>query len=470
MSAKFTKEQLKFIKHKSSDSVILTATAGSGKTSSATGRLVWLLEQGVKPSKIIFFSFTNDAVNELKSRIKNPKVNITTIHSFCMTALGKSRKFKKIADFHHFINWYKGKCAPGPKARVDEKILFKRRLARLEEQPEYFSSQISKYKMLLQDNVKSRLPDYYIEYCKFLKTTGSRDFTDMLVETYRLSDSKYWDDEVYKKYDYVFVDEYQDTSALQMKILLKMKAKTYHLIGDRNQSIYSFTGSNCLMIEKLLKEERQTVEYSLSMNFRSDTNIVEHSNNYSSLKAVANSKDEGSVNLRLIEEKELLGMIKEKDVVMLVRTNAVIRKLEEKFLLDKIPMRYHNIFSEDELNIIRTKKGVTPQLNRKLKRILPKFGKASELISFIDEHAEKKTFITTIHKSKGREFPTCVVINSLSPHVIDYNGLELDDKELKNLSFDPGNPDDEEAKNVHYVAITRPKNELYFMIIDDTNE
>jgi superfamily I DNA/RNA helicase len=224
------------------------------------------------------------------------------------------------------------------------------------------------------------------------------------------------------------------------------------------------------MIEKLLKEERQTVEYSLSMNFRSDTNIVEHSNNYSSLKAVANSKDEGSVNLRLIEEKELLGMIKEKDVVMLVRTNAVIRKLEEKFLLDKIPMRYHNIFSEDELNIIRTKKGVTPQLNRKLKRILPKFGKASELISFIDEHAEKKTFITTIHKSKGREFPTCVVINSLSPHVIDYNGLELDDKELKNLSFDPGNPDDEEAKNVHYVAITRPKNELYFMIIDDTNE
>ncbi len=194
MSAKFTKEQLKFIKHPGTESVILTATAGSGKTASAAGRLVWLLEQGVRPEKIIFFSFTNDAVEELRNRIKNERVNITTIHSFCLTALAKSKKFKKIADFHHFINWYKKKANPGPKARADEKILFNRRCSKLEEQHEYYSSQISKYKMLLQDNVKGRLPDFYIDYCKFLKSTGSRDFTDMLIETYRLTDSNFWDE------------------------------------------------------------------------------------------------------------------------------------------------------------------------------------------------------------------------------------------------------------------------------------
>ena len=467
MTAKFTKEQLKFIKHPGSESVILTATAGSGKTASAAGRLVWLLEQGVRPEKIIFFSFTNDAVEELRHRIKNDRVNITTIHSFCLTALAKSKKFKTIADFHHFINWYKKKANPGPKARADEKILFNRRCSKLEEQHEYYSSQISKYKMLLQDNIKGRLPDFYIDYCKFLKSTGSRDFTDMLIETYRLSDSNFWDDEMYKRYDYVFVDEYQDTSSLQLKILLKLKAKTYHLIGDRNQSIYSFTGSNCLAIEKLLKEEKPTLEYSLSKNFRSDMNIVEHSNNYSSLKAVANSEKPGNVWLKLIEENDVLDMMKEKDVVLLVRTNSVIRQLEERFLIKKIPMRYHNIFTNDELQIIRDKKGVTPQLNRKLKRILPEFGRGSELIKFIDENSDNKTFITTIHKSKGREFPTCVIVNSLSPDIIKYNGLELDDKELKSLSFNPEDPEDNEAKNVHYVAITRPKHELYFMMYDE---
>ena len=130
-------------------------------------------------------------------------------------------------------------------------------------------------------------------------------------------------------------------------------------------------------------------------------------------------------------------------------------------------MRYHNIFTNDELQIIRDKKGVTPQLNRKLKRILPEFGRGSELIKFIDENSDNKTFITTIHKSKGREFPTCVIVNSLSPDIIKYNGLELDDKELKSLSFNPEDPEDNEAKNVHYVAITRPKHELYFMMYDE---
>jgi superfamily I DNA/RNA helicase len=465
----FTKEQLKFIKHKGPESVILTATAGSGKTASATGRLVWLLEQGVRPDRIIFFSFTNDAVNELRNRIKNDRVNITTIHSFCLSALARCKKFKKTADFHHFINWYKAKAGPGNKARMDEKIDFKRRAERLESDPEYYSSQISKYKMLLLENTKSRLPDYYIEYCKFLKSTGSRDFTDMLSETLRLTDSNMWDDNFYKKYDYVFVDEYQDTSSLQMKILLRLKAKMYHLIGDRNQSIYGFTGSSCEMIEKLLKSEKTTVEYSLSKNFRSDYSIVQHSNNYSDLEAVAHSESPGKVNFNLIDENEVIKMIKsKKDVVLLVRTNSVIRQLEEKFLVKKVPIRYQNIFTEDELEIIRKKSGVTPQLNRKLKRILPEFGKASDLIKFIDDNNQSRSFITTIHKSKGREFPTCVVVNSISPEVISYNSLELDDKEFKKLSFNPDSPEDIEAKNVHYVAVTRPKNELFFMLYDES--
>ena len=161
-------------------------------------------------------------------------------------------------------------------------------------------------------------------------------------------------------------------------------------------------------------------------------------------------------------------MIKQgNDVVLLARTNQVIRQIEEKFLLKKIPIRYLNIFSKDEIEIIRKRTGVTPQLNSKLKRILPNFGKPSELLTFLDENSTSGSFITTIHKSKGREFPRCVVVNCLSPEIIEYNSLDLDKKELKAISFDPADIDDEEAKNVHYVAVTRPKNELYFMIYNE---
>jgi superfamily I DNA/RNA helicase len=462
----FTPEQIKFIKHNGPESILLTATAGSGKTSCATGRLIWLLNRKVRPEKIIFFSFTNDAVDELRSRINNDKVEITTIHSFCLSALARSGKFKNIADFHGFIRWFKKKHKPKTSAKWEEITRFNRMVEKLEEEPEYYASQISKFKIMQAENTKGRMPDFFIAYTNFLKATNSRDFVDMLIEVHRMKDGKYWENNYQHKYDYVFVDEYQDTSSMQMRILLALKAKIYHLIGDRNQSIYGFTGSNCSMIEKLLKQAKPTVDYSLSTNFRSDIDIVNNSNHFSDLKAIPNSKLKGKVDFKILSENELFKMMGEKEVVILARTNKVIRDLELKFLIKKIPMRYFNLFTEDELEIIKKKKAVTPKLNRKLKKILPKIGRADDMVKFIEENEDSKTFVTSIHKSKGREFPVCVVVNSISPHILEKNGIELDAKELKKVSFDMGDPEDQEALNVHYVAVTRAKNELYFMIYD----
>ena len=120
----FTKEQLAFIKHKGDESVILSATAGSGKTASATGRLIWLLNQGVNPKKIIYFSFTNDAVDELRSRINNDDIEITTIHSFCARVLGKCKKFKPLVETAMFPNWYKKKYKPKKKTPIEQKIYY----------------------------------------------------------------------------------------------------------------------------------------------------------------------------------------------------------------------------------------------------------------------------------------------------------------------------------------------------------
>ena len=93
-----TGEQLAFIqspiKGVEAKSIILSAVAGSGKTSCAVARLKFLLENGVDPSKIIFFSFTVAAVEELKSRVQNEKIKITTIHAFCVHLLSRMKKMK----------------------------------------------------------------------------------------------------------------------------------------------------------------------------------------------------------------------------------------------------------------------------------------------------------------------------------------------------------------------------------------
>ena len=89
------------------------------------------------------------------------------------------------------------------------------------------------------------------------------------------------------------------------------------------------------------------------------------------------------------------------------------------------------------------------------------------MVEFISEHVESKSFVTSIHKSKGREYPNVVIVNSLSPEVLKHNGITLETKELKRMSFDPEDIEDRESKNIHYVAVTRPKDELYYMMVDE---
>jgi len=103
-----TEEQKQFVEYpKKGSSIILVATAGSGKTYSCVQRLKYLLSQGVDPSKIIFFSFTKSAVGELKERIGNNDIKITTIHSFALHILKSIGKDRKIVSFYDFIDWFK---------------------------------------------------------------------------------------------------------------------------------------------------------------------------------------------------------------------------------------------------------------------------------------------------------------------------------------------------------------------------
>lgn len=461
----YTTEQLAFINYEGDSSVILSATAGSGKTHSTVGKLNKMVEDGVDPRRIVFFSFTNDAVNELRSRIKHD-VKITTIHSFTSSLLGKMKLFKPIVTFYDFVNWYKEAYKPKYNTPAKIKNEYYKNMDSFYEEGEAISSSFSAYKLQISDGIKSLKPPFYDLYCSFLSESKSRDFSDLLIDTEKLSRNP-----TYKKYfeglyDYIFVDEYQDTSTLQMKILLAIKAKQYFLIGDRNQSIYGFSGANCHEIERLLIEKYPTLTMTLSTNFRSKKVIVEHANNYSDLKAVAKKEEDGYVHDKLLTKNELIAMIKEgQPLTMLARTNDVIKDIEMECLKSKVAMRYFNYITPNDIKKIK-EGNIAISLRKKLDAVSPYYGGSNGLIKFIEDNSESEIFITSIHKSKGREFPRCVVINSIDPEEIEtYKDSELYDLSMYSFIDERGKVD-QEAKNVHYVAVTRPKDELYFMIYE----
>lgn len=457
----YTNEQDNFINDKNDESIILSATAGSGKTHSSVGRLNRMIQDGVDPTRIIFFSFTNDAVNELKARIKHD-VKITTIHSFTSSLLGRMGLFKPIVTFYDFTNWYKEKYKPHVKDPMKIKLDYAKTVDRFYEEGSSISSTFSAYKLQSSDGIKIGKPQFYDEYVAFIKATKSRDFSDMLIDTERLSRDPKYKQFFEGLYDYIFVDEYQDTSTLQMKILLAIKAKQYHLIGDKNQSIYGFSGANCDAIENLLKKEHKTVEMTLTKNFRSHKKIVENSNRYSSLVAIPHHELEGYIHDKLIDEDRMYEMMQDGNpVTILARTNSVIKEIEKHCLKKKIPMRYFNFITPSDIEKIEEGK-INPSLKKRLEAVSPYHGNTIGLIKFIQSNEKSDVFVTSIHKSKGREFQRVIVINSIDPELIAETEYDFED-----YSFIKNDGDiDIEARNVHYVAVTRPKEELYFLVFE----
>lgn len=464
----YTNEQTEFINYSGTDSLILAATAGSGKTHSTVGRLNKLLKDGVDPKKMIFFSFTNDAVDELKSRVKNDDIKITTIHAFTYQMLAKLGKYKGVATFTEFIVWYSKNKRP--KGKDTTKVLlekFDNKIDTLWEEFQTISSKIAAFKLQQAENIKTVIPDYFMEYQEFLRLEKKRDFSDMLIEAEKLSHTQAWKDMYQGIYDYVFVDEYQDTSTIQMRVLLNLKAKQYHLIGDKNQAIYGFSGTSCAMVEKYLMDVHPVIRLSLSTNFRSKKNIVENANRYSKLKAVPSFGEDGIIGMEVLNEDTFWKMIKDdQPLAVLVRTNKIIKKLERFALLKKYKMQYSNYLSASDIEKIK-KNEANASITKKVRDVLYMYGnKVNKLVDFIEENQNSNTFITTIHKSKGREYPRCVVVNSFDPEMLDSLPVKLSSKEKDFCTYIDGNGNlNQEALNIHYVAVTRPKDELYFLFV-----
>ena len=132
-------------------------------------------------------------------------------------------------------------------------------------------------------------------------------------------------------------------------------------------------------------------------------------------------------------------------------------------LKKKIKLRYFNYFTPQDLELIKLDdKNVNPSIKKKLEAVAPYFGGNDKLIQFIEANQYSESFITSIHKSKGREYPRVVVVNSFSPEQLMESPELWEDYSFINESGE----EDIEARNVHYVACTRAKNEQYFLMFD----
>ena len=466
MLSTLTDEQNKFVTYDGKKSIIMSSTAGSGKSFCCVQRLRTLLNRGVDPKKIIFFSFTNAAVEELKERVNNKDIRITTIHSFCFWMLHRMGKFKKVTNFYEFIDWYKKKNEPKTATPEKEKFEFDKKISNLYDDADFFDSNISSYKLQTADGIKVRMPDYFIQYSNFLKEERKRDFSDILVDVRNLLKENKWLKMFKDKYDYLFLDEYQDTSAIQMDILMKLNAKHYYLVGDINQSIYGYSGSNCNHIEDRLENRRKIERMALSINFRSATNIVENSNKFSNLQATPFNVFDGKIQENFINFDKLVELIKnDEEAVVLARTNFIVKLIEFNMLKKRVPMRYFNYLKPKDIEDIKAKKA-NRLIKKRIEHVLSDFvGTQDDLIKFIEDNQNNKNFITTIHRSKGKEFETCIVVNSISEDIIEKNEVKIPDNKKEFYTFTPEMENYQEEKNVHYVAISRPKRKLYYMLL-----
>ncbi|MCK5016804.1 MAG: UvrD-helicase domain-containing protein, partial [Candidatus Peribacteraceae bacterium] len=363
------------------------AGAGSGKTKALTHRIAYLMEQGVQPWQILAVTFTNKAANAMKERIQrmlhvqsgseadwrnmngefsHAKLPIMgTFHSICARIL--RRDIEHLGGERHFVIY-----DTDDQQKIMKQILKEMNIEDKELKPKAVLSYIGRFKAeaLLPKEAQSQATSAHMQqvvtaygkYQKALKEANALDFDDLILETVRLFHEC---PDVLAKYQntwkYLHVDEYQDTNHAQYLFisLLAKKDRNLCVIGDPDQSIYSFRGADIRNILEFEKEYPDALKIKLEQNYRSHQTILDSAdaviaaNPNRPQKKMWTDKKEGSLTVlhEIQDEKkeaeEALKTIKEYrkengkygSQVVLYRTNAQSRLLEEACLKSGVPYR-----------------------------------------------------------------------------------------------------------------------------------
>ncbi|WP_170006351.1 DNA helicase PcrA [Bacillus fonticola] len=350
--------------------LLIMAGAGSGKTRVLTHRMAYLLvEKMVNPYNILAITFTNKAAREMRERIGKLMGNsaddmwISTFHSMCVRIL--RRDIDRIGYNRNFTI-----LDTTDQRSVIKNILKAKNIDPKKFDPRSLLGSISQAKNELQtpEDVEKQAGDYYQQlvadvykqYQKQLRQNHALDFDDLIMMTLILFDRVPEVLEYYqRKFQYIHVDEYQDTNRAQYMLVKKMASKYENLcvVGDSDQSIYKWRGADIANILSFEKDYPSAKTILLEQNYRSTKRILRAANeviaNNSNRKPknLWTDNDEGqtityckSFNERA-EAQYVVGKIQElllqgftyTDIAVLYRTNAQSRILEDTFLMTNTP-------------------------------------------------------------------------------------------------------------------------------------
>ena len=360
---------------------LVIAGAGSGKTRVLTYKIAYLLSQGMKPWSIMALTFTNKAAREMKERIGKlvgddlaQYLYMGSFHSIF------SRILRAEAEHIGFNNNYTIYDESDSRSLL-KAIIKEMGLDDKTYKPAAVHARISMAKnnlvtaeaydsdpAILEQNKRAKMPaigKIYVAYVQRCRQANAMDFDDLLMLTFQLFRDH---EEIRQKYagrfDYILVDEYQDTNHVQMSIVMQLCKEKLRVcaVGDDSQSIYSFRGAN---IDNILNYQKQlpgTQLFKLEQNYRSTQTIVEaansliHHNRNQIQKEVFSKNDKGEKiqykpaysdkEEALIVAKNIQRIKRQDDCgydqfAILYRTNAQSRSFEEEFRKQGIPYRIY---------------------------------------------------------------------------------------------------------------------------------
>ena len=350
--------------------VLVIAGAGSGKTKVLTTRIAYLIEnKKVNSENILAITFTNKAAKEMKDRVSNilkrdvRRMHISTFHSFGVEIL---REYGYLVNIDkNFTILDSDDSLKVIKIIIDDMNLNKTI------SPKHVKEVISSYKnkLVLPEEAEKntytfeekQIVDIYEKYNKKLYNSNSVDFDDLLLIPYLILDKynavlEYFQE----KYKYILIDEYQDTNDAQYFLvkMLSAKYKNLFVVGDSDQSIYSFRGANYKNILNFTKDFPNAKVIKLEQNYRSTNNILSIANNVIKNNIERSHKDlwsslgdgekvkfnqlnteEDEVNYVISEIKKISNQYDYDDIAIIYRTNAQSRLFEQLFINNVIPFK-----------------------------------------------------------------------------------------------------------------------------------
>ena len=360
---------------------LVIAGAGSGKTRVLTYKIAYLLNQGMKPWSIMALTFTNKAAREMKERIGRlvgddlaQHLYLGTFHSIFSRIL--RAEAEHIGFNNNFTIYDEADSRSLIKAIVKEMGLDDKSY-----KPAAVHAKISMAKnnlvsaesyasdaAIYEQNKRAQMPEVgkiFLAYVQRCKQANAMDFDDLLVLTHQLFREH---EEIRQKYaarfDYILVDEYQDTNHVQMSIVMQLCKEKLRVcaVGDDSQSIYSFRGANIDNILNYQKQLKGTRLFKLEQNYRSTQTIVKAANSliknnrnqikkdvYSEnavgeklqYKPAYSDKEEAVIVAKDIKRIKRQDNCEYHDFAILYRTNAQSRSFEEEFRRQGIPYRIY---------------------------------------------------------------------------------------------------------------------------------